>query len=410
MEYVRPQQIYTAIEGPPYSKFIIGIAVVAFLVEGRVFRLGLPEIVLGLFTGIVVVSSVLAVYPDSSFAEISVFLSWVLIYLLIANTADSEERFLVFTLGFIVWSYKMAQFGTRSWVTDGFHFRSWGINGAPGWFSNSGEFAIQMVVLVGVAIYFIRALSRYWSRWMRYLFYTVPVFAVVGIVGSSSRGALVGLAAMTLWMLLKTKHRFRALVGTAVLAAAVYWLLPPEQMTRLQDMGDDQTSISRTTMWGRGLDIMRDNPMHGIGYKNWSPYNKVQFGSPLLPHNIFIEAGSELGYTGLALFVVLIIVTLVMNHRTRRLVRNLPGDNRFIYEMAHALDAALIGYLACGFFVTVLYYPYFWINFAMTAALHNAAVNKIQMAAVPAGNPQRRFGRTGRAPLTGGRVPARAAH
>jgi hypothetical protein len=48
--------------------------------------------------------------------------------------------------------------------------------------------------------------------------------------------------------------------------------------------------------------------------------------------------------------------------------------------MAHGLDAALWGYLASGFFVTVLYYPFFWINFAMTVALHRAALNKVRQA------------------------------
>src|SRR5436190_23854687 len=33
MEYVRPQQIWTSIAGPPYSKFIIGFAVLAFVLE-----------------------------------------------------------------------------------------------------------------------------------------------------------------------------------------------------------------------------------------------------------------------------------------------------------------------------------------------------------------------------------------
>ncbi len=277
MEYVRPQQIYTAIAGPPYSKFIIAFAIVAFFVEGKKFRMGLPEVVLGIFTAIVVASSVFAVFPDASSDQISVYLSWVLIYLLIANTADTEERFLFFALTFIVWSYKMAQFGARSWVTDGFHFRAWGINGAPGWFSNSGEFAIQMVVLVGCAIYFMRGLSRYWTRWMKYLFWTVPVFAVIGAVGSSSRGALVGLAVMALWMLLKTRHKVRALVGTAILAMGVYWLLPAEQMIRLQTMGDDGTSISRTTLWKHGLEIMGQYPLLGIGYKNWSRYNDLHY-------------------------------------------------------------------------------------------------------------------------------------
>jgi hypothetical protein len=36
----------------------------------------------------------------------------------------------------------------------------------------------------------------------------------------------------------------------------------------------------------------------------------------------------------------------------------------------------LIGYLVSGFFVTVFFYPYFWINFAMTAALHRVARSK----------------------------------
>lgn len=410
MEYIRPQQIYTPIAGPPYSKIIIGLAIVAFIVEGRRVRFGLAEAVLAVFTAIVVASSVFALYPDASWAEISVYLSWVLIYVLIANSVNTEQRFFFFTVTFLAWSYKMAQFGTRSWVAAGFHFRAWGINGAPGWFGNSGEFAIQMVILLAVSIYFMRALSRYWPRWVRYAFWTVPVFAIVSIVGSSSRGALVGLAGMTLWMLLKTRHKFRAIVGTVVLSGLVYWLLPPEQITRLQTMGDDGTSVARTTLWARGLEVMKEYPVLGIGYKNWSPYMDPRFGSPLLPHNIFIEAGSELGYTGLAVFVALIIVTLIINRRTRKLVEHLPDGDRFIYEMAHAFDAALIGYLFCGFFVTVLYYPFFWINLAMTVALYNTAVTKLRASGTAAAVPGPRrngAGRMSRAFRGGRRVPAR---
>ena len=42
-------------------------------------------------------------------------------------------------------------------------------------------------------------------------------------------------------------------------------------------------------------------------------------------------------------------------------------------HMAYGLDGALIGYIGSGFFVTVLYYPFFWINLAMTVSLHTAA-------------------------------------
>jgi hypothetical protein len=99
-----------------------------------------------------------------------------------------------------------------------------------------------------------------------------------------------------------------------------------------------------------------------------------------LPHNIFIEAGSELGYSGLVAFILLIIATFVINYRTRQLTRRHPGGNLFMFDMAHGLDGALIGYLASGFFVTVLYYPFFWINFAMTVALHRGTLNKLRDA------------------------------
>ena len=65
--------------------------------------------------------------------------------------------------------------------------------------------------------------------------------------------------------------------------------------------------------------MMRDRPILGIGYANWTKYHTVTYGYRMLPHNIFIEAGSELGYTGLVAFVGLIGCTFVLNRRTRKL-------------------------------------------------------------------------------------------
>ena len=73
----------------------------------------------------------------------------------------------------------------------------------------------------------------------------------------------------------------------------------------------------------------------------------------------------------------MIVATFVVNHQTRRMLRPLRERGKFMSSMAHGLDAALIGYLVSGFFVTVLYYPYFWINLAMTVALHNAAKHTV---------------------------------
>ncbi len=95
-----------------------------------------------------------------------------------------------------------------------------------------------------------------------------------------------------------------------------------------------------------------------------------------------MQAGSELGYTGLLVFGLLIFYTFVINARTRNLARQLP-ERGFLVGMAHGLDGALVGYLVSGFFVTVLYYPFFWVNLAMTVALHKAARHELRQASAP---------------------------
>src|SRR5690606_40827180 len=119
--------------------------------------------------------------------------------------------------------------------------------------------------------------------------------------------------------------------------------------------------------WEGGIEMALERPILGIGYNKWSSY----YGP--LSHNIFIEAHSELGFTGFTTFLLLIGSTFALNWKTRALLRKTPTETPFMYRMAYGLDGALIGYMVSGFFVTVLYYPYFWINLAMTVCLHVAA-------------------------------------
>ena len=376
-EYVRPQQIYDALKGPPYPLIAIILATISMFLEGRRIRFRTPEMLLTAFSCIVLASSATAAYPSISFSyeSISLYFSWVLIYFLIANVVDTEERFLIFVFSFLLYSFKMSQHATYSWAKDGFVFRNWGATGAPGWFQNSGEFGIQMCIFLPLVVAFIIALGKFWPFWGRLLGWGVAATAVTGIIASSSRGALVGLAAVTLWMLTKSRRRFRALFVTVLLAVAVYTITPDAQKNRFQKAGQDVTSVSRTDNWKDGIEMMEQYPLLGIGYANWRAYHLNHYGSQLLSHNMFIEAGSELGVSGLLAFVALIVCTFVLNRRTRRLVRTYGDEGHFISVMAHGLDGALVGCLVSGFFVTVLYYPFFWINFAMTAALHNAALN-----------------------------------
>lgn len=373
-EYVRPQTIYPSIAFLPWAFYSIMGALIAFLIEGGVFRkLTFADGLLALFSAIVLASSVFAVYPSESFGELYVYFSWVLIYWLITNVVTTRERFVVFMLGYLIYCFKMSAHGARSWAQAGFMFRTWGTTCAPGWFNNSGECGLQMVIYFSVSLAFVLGLRAYWPRLKRAMLYLMPGTAALTIMGSSSRGGVIGLAAVLLVMLARSKQRARAFIYIGLTAAAIFVALPQGFKDRFTTMGEDGNSQLRLQYWKDGIKIAADYPVLGIGYNNWLKFYRRNYNTEgQVPHNIFVQAGAELGYTGLAAFIALIIGNFVVNNRTRRIAKRQGGD-KLLYYMAHGLDGALVGFMVSGFFVTVLYYPFFWINFAMSVALLNVA-------------------------------------
>lgn len=216
--------------------------------------------------------------------------------------------------------------------------------------------------------------------WKKGFFLLFPVFAVTGAVSSASRGALLGVGAIMLWVLLKSRHKLKGLIVLGVVSLLVIAFVPPEQKARFDSAGDDGTSTNRIERWEKGLEMAERYPVFGVGYANWGVADRAMFGGDGdLSHNIFIESVSELGYSGLAVFGLMILFVFINNHQTRKMASESEGAGNFLVCMAHGLDAAMVGFLVSGFFVTVLYYPYFWINLAMTVALNGIAKNRIKM-------------------------------
>jgi len=382
IEYVRPQQLFSPLNDVPVGVIVLGAASLAFLFSGRWFRArGVGTWGFLLFTAVIVASSVMAYEPGTAFAQWRLWFTWVLIYFLIINVVDTEQRYVFFLILWLVFIYYMAQGGAKQFAFRGFRFTDWGIIGAPGWFQNSGEFGVAMCMFLPVSWHFYLATRSQLTRWRKVFVLGMPVTAVIGIVGSSSRGALVGLAAVIMWSLFRGKRRLRAALGVAVLCAAVWLLIPPEQKARLSASGTDYTSQTRETYWKNGLDMLRRYPVLGVGYNNWAHFYADYYWHPWaprqtlegriqLPHNIFIQVMAELGLAGLGAFLLMIALTLTTNYQTRKLARGMPppsGD--FAIHIAYGLDGAMFGYLASGFFVSVLFYPFFWINLALTVAL-----------------------------------------
>ena len=375
-EYIRPQTLYKSLDIMPYAQIVLILTLGIALIKGQLGRVKNPlNKLIVIYFLVILVSSFQAISPEIAFGKLSDFIAWMIIYFLIVNIVDTENKFLIFIFAFMLYSFKMSQFSFRNWLTSGFSYTDIGSGGGPGWFHNSGEFGIQMVIFFSIGVCFFWSLKEFWPRWKQCIFLLFPLTALTGTISSSSRGAVLGIAGVAFFWLLKSKYKIKAMLLLVVIGVVVYSIIPDQQITRFEAMGEDNTSISRIALWEKGLEMIAKYPFFGVGYENWLVAQERLFGiqNSQVCHNIFIQCASELGFIGLFVLFLMIIFTFVNNYRVRKMVLQSPKDNRFLFFMSYGLDGALVGYMISGFFVTVLYYPYFWINLAMTASLHEAA-------------------------------------
>jgi hypothetical protein len=140
----------------------------------------------------IIVSILASQYPRAGRSNLSLDISWVMACYLITKAVNSEGRFLFFLASFLLFSFKMSQHGFRCWASSGFQFNREGVIGAPGWFHNSGEVGIQMCIFLSMLLHFMFAGWKQWGMLKRITMLAVLVTVIGTVVGSSSRGALIG--------------------------------------------------------------------------------------------------------------------------------------------------------------------------------------------------------------------------
>ena len=148
-----------------------------------------------------------------------------------------------------------------------------------------------------------------------------------------------------------------------------------DNWARFQDMGgeEDITGQSRIWLWESGLRMAYENPFLGVGPNNFVYVNTYIYQNGLfeVPHNIFVQALSELGYTGFFILASLILISFSNNKKIRKMLKEKNIQDPYLSGLSHGLDIAMIGFIANGFFITVLYYPFLWTILTINCSLHN---------------------------------------
>jgi O-antigen ligase len=239
--------------------------------------------------------------------------------------------------------------------------------------TDPNDFAFFLVPAVPLA-FALRRRGR-----LGWLWSAAAVVVVIAVVGTLSRGGLVGLVAMAVLALAARIVRLRAAAGVLVGVVAVLALgavfFPGLIETSLHQKGHvaDQNVSQRLALWGEASRMTLEHPLFGMGpgafsldHGDFSTELPDDVNHPLdVAHNTWLELSSELGLVGLAAFLGLVVVAFGQSW---------AGWRRGRDPLSGAIAVALVGTAAAATFVTEQYDLPLWLLFALAVGVETRGV------------------------------------
>jgi probable O-glycosylation ligase (exosortase A-associated) len=262
--------------------------------------------------------------------------------------------------------------------------------GIGGWLGDENDFCLALNMVIPYAFFLASSDNNPKNKFLR--FGMVGLF-LSSIMATFSRGGFVGLIAVGLCCWFRSSKKIVSgclIVIFAVLimnfAPEGYW----EEMSTIQKEYTGEmvgTGATRQYTWEVGWRMFLANPVFGVGQGNFpwefGHYEAGDFEGRSFAgraaHSLYYTLMPELGLLGIFLFVGMNYCIYKDLTFVRRLYKKKPkraenGEIRFFFYSACALEASLVAFLASGYFISVLYYPSFWILMGFAVALRKVAL------------------------------------
>lgn len=275
-------------------------------------------------------------------------------------------------------------------VSGGGHAVTGPINSTMG---DNNHFALAMICTLPLVWYLIQETSH---RLLRFGLMGVALLLFVAIVGTYSRGAVIGVAAVMFWAFLKSNQKIRFSLVLIPLVCALFVLAPERWFNRIDTISaadNDSSFLGRVVAWKFSTLIAMDRPLLGGGFHAVQNFSVVQHYYPDLrildfistpepdmsyaraAHSIYFQVLGDMGFLGLALFIAMAIVSWRCTAAIVKTTHDKP-DLLWARRLAQALQYSLVGYYTAGAALSLAYFELMYIIFAMISVLHVLVKNE----------------------------------
>lgn len=381
---MNPQASYPMLMGIPLAKIAAGVALLVCLCNLRrlTYRFSVPLVIMLAFLGMAYVSATAAVQPELAQKRLDEFLKVVLLSFLTVWSITNRKDYGFFFWGILASLFydilkNLVETQTRqAWV---------GIQGVAGWINDSNDWALALAM--GLPLFY-AALALYWNRgWkVRVALGLAAVGGLLTLTLTYSRGGFLAAAISGLAFLALDRKPWRTVWVGGLMALVVAVYMPSSYVERVEsifgleekaasawenkaDENEEYTGTERVYFWRIAYEIMRDNPVHGVGWGNFIREYKQRLGTSegFVAHSTWFQVGAEGGEITLSLYAMMIIAGLVAAFRAFLRARR-AGD---LWGELHArgLFAGLIAFCIGATFLSRENSELLFVYIAMSSAL-----------------------------------------
>lgn len=249
--------------------------------------------------------------------------------------------------------------------------RVWGPAGT--FIDGNNEVALAFVMVIPLMYYLMRINKNKWVR--RALMVSMGLCALSSL-GSYSRGAFLALAAMGAFLWIKSKEKvvfglvLMLLVPVMLLAMPAKWF---ERMDTVKTYQEDASAMGRVNAWQMAFNLAKDRPLGG----GFQIYDREVFAmyAPVAndvhaAHSIYFQVLGEHGFLGLAIYLLLGVLTWRTGSWIVKHTRHQP-DLIWAADLSMMIQVSLLGFAVGGAFLSLAYFdvPYYLMAAIVAARL-----------------------------------------
>jgi probable O-glycosylation ligase (exosortase A-associated) len=313
-----------------------------------------------IFIAWMVFTTFFAFYPVLAWPQLEKVLKIQLMIFVALILMQDEKR-----LRWLVWTIALSIgfYGVKGGIFTITYGGSFHVRGPPGTFiGGDNEMGLALVMTIPLLRYCQLNTSRRWARWA---FGLAILLSAIAAVGSQSRGAFLALAAMAVFLWLKSRHKILTAVLIALAAVPIALVMPQEwydRMASIRNYEEDASALGRINSWKMAINLAADRPTGG-GFEafRWETFaryapepNRVHDA-----HSIYFEVLGEHGFVGLALFLALGIMIWFTASSVIRKARASP-ETRWLADLVGMVQVSLVGYAAGGAFLGLAYFDFYY--------------------------------------------------